>query len=109
MRTESGGYRRDHLRALAQRVEVDAKEVRIIERASAYEMARRKRFELAIMPNIISLSFNIPRDGGEVERHRARSQHPQLATALHLLEFTEAKDRLLQISESDHFRTRLPQ
>jgi hypothetical protein len=27
MRTESGGYRRDHLRAFAQRVEVDAKEV----------------------------------------------------------------------------------
>ncbi len=30
MRIESGGYRRDHLRALAQRVEVDAKEVRIM-------------------------------------------------------------------------------
>jgi hypothetical protein len=30
MRTESGGYRRDHLRALAQRVEVDAKEVRVM-------------------------------------------------------------------------------
>src|SRR5713101_6107119 len=30
MRAESGGYRRDHLRALAQRVEVDAKEVRIM-------------------------------------------------------------------------------
>jgi site-specific DNA recombinase len=30
MRTDSGGYRRDHLRALAQRVEVDAKEVRIM-------------------------------------------------------------------------------
>lgn len=30
MRTESGGYRRDHLRARAQRVEVDAQEVRII-------------------------------------------------------------------------------
>jgi site-specific DNA recombinase len=30
MRTASGGYRRDHLRALAQRVEVDAKEVRIM-------------------------------------------------------------------------------
>jgi site-specific DNA recombinase len=30
MRTESGGYRRDHLRALAQRIEVDAKEVRIM-------------------------------------------------------------------------------
>jgi len=30
MRTEAGGYRRDHLRALAQRVEVDTKEVRIM-------------------------------------------------------------------------------
>src|ERR1700676_2095100 len=30
MRTESGGYRRDHLSALAQRIEVDAKEVRIM-------------------------------------------------------------------------------
>jgi len=30
MRTDSGGYRRDHLRALAQRVEIDAHEVRIM-------------------------------------------------------------------------------
>lgn len=30
MRTESGGYRRDHFRALAQRIEVDEKEVRIM-------------------------------------------------------------------------------
>ena len=30
MRSESGGYRRDHLRALAQRVEVDQKELRIM-------------------------------------------------------------------------------
>ena len=30
MRTESGGYRRDHLRALAQRIEVDQKELRIM-------------------------------------------------------------------------------
>jgi hypothetical protein len=30
MRTESGGYRRNHLRALARRVEVDAKEIRIM-------------------------------------------------------------------------------
>ncbi|HMA70096.1 MAG TPA: hypothetical protein VKP67_01180 [Xanthobacteraceae bacterium] len=30
VRTESGGYRRDHLRALAQRVEVDAEEIRIM-------------------------------------------------------------------------------
>jgi site-specific DNA recombinase len=35
MRTESGGYRRDHLRALAQRVEVDTKEVRIMGSKSA--------------------------------------------------------------------------
>lgn len=35
MRTEAGGYRRDHLRALAQRVEVDAKEVRIMGSKSA--------------------------------------------------------------------------
>lgn len=30
MRTECGGYRRDHLRALTQRIEVDTKEVRIM-------------------------------------------------------------------------------
>ena len=35
MRTESGDYRRDRLRALAQRVEVDAKEVRIMGAKSA--------------------------------------------------------------------------
>jgi site-specific DNA recombinase len=35
MRTESGGYRRDHLRALAQRVEVDAKEIRVMGAKSA--------------------------------------------------------------------------
>jgi site-specific DNA recombinase len=35
MRTEPGGYRRDHLRALAQRVEVDEKEVRITGSKSA--------------------------------------------------------------------------
>lgn len=34
-RAEGGGYRRDHLRALAQRVEVDTKEVRIIGSKSA--------------------------------------------------------------------------
>ena len=30
MRTEGGGYRRDYLRALAQRVEIDAQELRIM-------------------------------------------------------------------------------
>ena len=68
LRTETGGYRRDHLRALAQRVEVDAKEVRIMGSKSVLlrtlvaassaktagvwsaqfytEVARPKRFEL---------------------------------------------------------------
>jgi hypothetical protein len=32
MRTEAGGYRRNHLRALARRIEVDAKEIRIMGR-----------------------------------------------------------------------------
>jgi hypothetical protein len=32
MRSDSDGYRRDHLRALVQRVEVGAKEVRIMDR-----------------------------------------------------------------------------
>jgi site-specific DNA recombinase len=34
MRTESGGDRGDHLRALAQRIEVDAKKIRIMGRKS---------------------------------------------------------------------------
>ena len=35
---ESGGHRRDHLRALTQRIEVDAKEIRI--RGSKSELLR---------------------------------------------------------------------
>jgi len=35
MRTDGGGYRRDHLRALAQRIEVDQKELRITGSKSA--------------------------------------------------------------------------
>jgi site-specific DNA recombinase len=35
IRAEGGGYRRDHFRALAQRVEADAKEVRIMGSKSA--------------------------------------------------------------------------
>ena len=41
MRTESGGYLRDYLRALAQRVEVDQKELRII--GSKSELLRAGR------------------------------------------------------------------
>ena len=44
MRTENGGYRRDHLRALARRVEVDQKEVRIMgTRAPAHACRSLKR------------------------------------------------------------------
>jgi hypothetical protein len=46
MRTDSGGYRRDHLRALAQRVEVDRNEVRImgaICSLTAADQYRRRR------------------------------------------------------------------
>jgi hypothetical protein len=45
-RTESGGYRRDYLRALAQRVEVDAQELRIMgleKRTAAHAHCRFKR------------------------------------------------------------------
>jgi len=35
MRTDGGGYRRDHLRALGQRIEVDQKELRITGSKSA--------------------------------------------------------------------------
>src|SRR5215475_4511383 len=46
MRTESGGYRRDHLRAFAQRVEVDAKEVRSgLQKRTAAHARRRFRRE----------------------------------------------------------------
>ena len=43
MRTESGSYRRDHLRALARRVEVDAKEVRIMGSKSVTAAHARRR------------------------------------------------------------------
>jgi site-specific DNA recombinase len=45
----NGGYRRDHLRALAQRVEVDAKEVRIM---GAKSVLLRSRGSLKVRPNI---------------------------------------------------------
>jgi hypothetical protein len=54
MRTETGGYRRDHLRALAQRIEVEAKEVRIMGSKSvllrtlvAASSAKKSRFRRA--------------------------------------------------------------
>jgi hypothetical protein len=54
MRTESGGYRRDHLRALAQRVEVDAKEVRIM--GSKSELLRT----LVAASSVKTAAFGVP-------------------------------------------------
>jgi site-specific DNA recombinase len=63
MRTESGGYRRDHLRALAQCVEVDAKEIRI------------KGFKSVLLRTLVAISsvktagFGVP---SSVPKWRAR-------------------------------------
>jgi site-specific DNA recombinase len=54
MRTESGGYRRDHLRALAQRVEVDSKEVRIM--GSKSELLRT----LVVASGAKTAGFSVP-------------------------------------------------
>jgi hypothetical protein len=45
IRIDGGGYRHDHLRALAQRVEVADREVRIhrLEKQSASDTERRRR------------------------------------------------------------------
>lgn len=97
MRTENGGYRRDHLRALAQRVEVDQKELRIMGSKSVLlrtlvaassaknggfwraqfctEVARSERFELPTLGIEIRCSIQLsyerlPRSG-VVRRNRA--------------------------------------
>ena len=63
MRTESGGYRRDHLRALAQRIEVDAKEVRIM--GSKSELLRT----LVAASSAKTAGFGVP---SSVPKWRAR-------------------------------------
>jgi site-specific DNA recombinase len=54
MRTESGGYRRDYLRALAQRVEVDAQELRIM--GSKSELLRT----LVAASSVKTAGFGVP-------------------------------------------------
>ncbi len=63
MRTESGGYRRDYFRALAQRVEVDARELRIM--GSKSELLRT----LAAASSTKSAGFGVP---SSVPKWRAR-------------------------------------
>jgi hypothetical protein len=48
MRTESGGSRRNHLRALAQRVEVDTRDVRIMQIEKRTPAHARRRIERKI-------------------------------------------------------------
>ena len=63
MRTESGGYRRDYLRALAQRVEVDAQELRIM--GSKSELLRT----LVAASSAKTAGFGVP---SSVPKWRAR-------------------------------------
>ena len=63
MRTESGGYRRDYLRALAQRVEVDAQELRIM--GSKSELLRT----LVAASSAKAAGFGVP---SSVPKWRAR-------------------------------------
>jgi hypothetical protein len=54
MRTENGGYRRDHLCALAQRIEVDKKELRIMRSKSALLRT------LVAASSVKTASFGVP-------------------------------------------------
>ena len=63
MRIEGGGYRRDYLRALAQRVEVDAKELRIM--GSKSELLRA----LVAASSAKTAGFGVP---SSVPKWRAR-------------------------------------
>ena len=63
MRTENGGYRRDYLRALAQRVEVDAQELRIM--GSKSELLRT----LVAASSAKTAGFGVP---SSVPKWRAR-------------------------------------
>jgi hypothetical protein len=79
MRTESGGYRRDYLRALAQRVEVDTQELRIM--GSKSELLRT----LVAASSAKTAGFGVPssvpkcRAGGDSNRYaRARAGQRRL-------------------------------
>jgi len=65
MRTEGGGYRRDYLRALAQRVEVDAKELRIM--GSKSVLLRT----LVAASSARTAGFVVPSSGWTVPKWRA--------------------------------------
>jgi hypothetical protein len=75
MRTKNGGYRRDHPRALAQRVEVDAKEVRI--RGSKSVLLRTLVAASSAKTAGFGSPSSVPRAEGDSNlrpRRRARSE-----------------------------------
>ena len=78
MRTDGGGYRRDHLRALAQRVEVDQKELRI--RGSKSVLLRT----LVAAESAKTAGFGVP---SSVPKWRARSDSNCSTNILAYLEF----------------------
>ena len=69
MRDAKGGYRRDHLRALAQRVEVDEREVRIMGHKSALLLR-------LVAGNLRELAFPVLFRNGAPER--IRTSDPQI-------------------------------
>jgi len=64
MRTENGGYRRDHLRALAHRIEVDQKELRIMG-------SKRALLRTLVASSAKTAGFGVP---SSVPKWRARNQ-----------------------------------
>jgi hypothetical protein len=72
MRIEGGGYRRDYLRALAQRVEVDAQELRIV--GSKSELLRT----LVVASSAKTAGFGVP---SSVPKWRARHDFERVTFA----------------------------
>jgi site-specific DNA recombinase len=72
MRTEAGGYRRDYLRALAQRVEVDAQELRIM--GSKSELLRT----LVAASSVETAGFGVPSSVPKWRARRDSNPAPQI-------------------------------
>src|SRR3546814_3821549 len=76
LRLEGGGYRRDHLRALAQRVEVDKGEVRIMGRKSnLLRVLAANGVGTAVggVPNLVP-NWRSGRDSNRSEEHTSELQ-----------------------------------
>jgi hypothetical protein len=89
MRTESGGYRRDYLRALAQRIEVDAQELRIM--GSKSELLRT----LVAASSAKTAGFGVP---SSVPKWRAAGDSNARPIGRHFGHFPDGLDEPSQIS-----------